>query len=74
MNLLVFTLNNFLDAVFLFPAGENHLPFLQEIKSTSPEGGPDTHSLSPFRLDFEPCLVKRIRPWAGFCSRYYDQT
>lgn len=46
MNLLVFTLNNFLDAVFVFPAGENQLPFLQEIKNTSPEGSPDTHSLS----------------------------
>lgn len=54
MNLLVFTLNNFLDAVFLFPAGKNQLPFLQEIKSTSPEGGPDTCSLSPSRLILSP--------------------
>lgn len=50
MNLLVFTLNNLLDGVFFFPAGEKQLPFLQERKSADLEGGPDTLSLSPSRL------------------------
>lgn len=54
MNLLVFTLNNFLDTVFLFPADEKQLPFLQESKSASPEGGPDACSLSPSRLMLPP--------------------
>lgn len=42
MNLLVFTLNNFLEVDFFFPAGEKKLPFLQERKSASLEGGCDT--------------------------------
>lgn len=45
--LLVFTLNNLLDAGFFLPAGKKQLPFLQERKSTSPEGGLDIYTLAP---------------------------
>ena len=73
MNLLVFTLNNLLDAVFFFPAGKKQLQFYKKAWVLIQREVLHTVRL-PLQTDVASSLVKRIRLWAGFCSQYYDWT